>query len=173
MNKPGEKERVRVTGPHLLPPLVASRSVPVVAGWREMWARGFTLIELVIIMGILSVAAVPILGMFIEAGKSTATNLDLQTAIQLAQECSELILAQKRLDIDIYPTYGYAGITDCSALAAKFPINGFTAPPTVTITDPFTDTGCPDATASCKLIQVAAIKNGSTLASISFMVADY
>lgn len=134
---------------------------------------GFTLIELIIVMVLLSVAAVPILGMYIEAAKSSAANLDLQTAIQLVQECSELILAQKRLDTAVYPAYGYAGITDCSALAAKFPFNGFTAPPAITITDPFTDTGCPDVAANCKLIQVNAIKNGSTLASMSFMVANY
>lgn len=138
--------------------------------------KGFTLIELIITMGVVSVAAVPILGMFINAGKSIATNLDVQTAVQLVQECSELILAQKRLDAVLYPLYGYANITDCSALAAKFPFNGFTAAPTVTITDPFdnnADAGCPDKKAFCKLIQVDAIKNGSTLASMSFMVTDY
>lgn len=138
--------------------------------------KGITLIELIIVIGILSIAAVPILGLFIQAGKSTATNLDLQTAVQLVQECSELILAQKRLDVVLYPLYGYANITDCSALDPKFPFNGFTAAPTVTITDPFdnnANAGCPDKKADCKLIQVDAIKNGSTLASLSFMVADY
>ena len=142
----------------------------------ERLVKGVTLIELIIVIGVLSAAAVPILGMFINAGKSTATNLDVQTAVQLVQECSELILAQKRLDIVLYPLYGYANITDCSALAAKFPFNGFTAAPTVTITDPFdnnANAGCPDKKAFCKLIQVDAIKNGSTLASMSFMVADY
>jgi len=134
---------------------------------------GFTLIELVIVMVLLSIAVVPILSMYTEAAKSSAVNLDLQTATQLVQECSELILAQKRLDTSVYPAYGYAGITDCSALSAKFPFNGFTAPPTITITDPFTDTGCPAVTASCKLIQIDAIKNGSILASMSFMVANY
>ncbi|MCK4951259.1 MAG: type II secretion system protein [Gammaproteobacteria bacterium] len=128
--------------------------------------RGFTLIELIIVIAIMSVAALPILGMFIESAKTIETNLDIQTATRLAEECGELILAQKRNEQVVY---GYANIdTDCTALT--YPYNGFSAP-TVTITDPFSGSGCP-ATASCKLIQVDAIKNSVTLSSITFMLAD-
>ena len=119
---------------------------------RRHTFRGFTLIELVVVIGMISVAARPILGLFIESAKSIESNYDIQTATQLVQECAEHMLAEKRTRVVAYASLS----TDCTALT--YPFNGFPAP-TVTITDPYDVTGvagCP-ATASCKLVQIDAI----------------
>lgn len=131
---------------------------------RRHTFRGFTLMELVIVIGIISVAALPILGMFIESAKSIESNYDIQTATQLAQECAEHLLAEKRTRAVAYASLS----TDCTALT--YPFNGFSAP-TVTITDPYSGAGCP-ATATCKLVQIDAIKNSVSLSSVTFMLAD-
>jgi type II secretory pathway pseudopilin PulG len=108
---------------------------------------GFSLIELVIIIVVVSVAAVGLLSLWTGIGRSAGQSEETQTATQLAQECAEHILAQKRVN----PTVGYDNITTtvCNGLPA---FTGYTRSVTLT---PTTASPCPVATAGqCQLVRV-------------------
>lgn len=60
--------------------------------------RGFSLIEVVIIMVLISVGALGLNSMLGTSMASLNTNEDLQKATQYAQECAERVLAQRRND---------------------------------------------------------------------------
>ena len=57
---------------------------------------GFTLIEMVLVIVIISVASVPLFGLFSRAATSLLINEKTQTAAQLAQEQAEFLLAIRR-----------------------------------------------------------------------------
>ena len=58
--------------------------------------NGFTLIEMVLVIIIISIASVPLFGMFSQAASSLLVNEKSQTAAQLAQEQAEFLLAVRR-----------------------------------------------------------------------------
>ena len=125
-------------------------------------ARGFSLIELLVIIILLSIASVSLVSMFGQLGGNLAVNHDINASAQMAQECAEYLLVQRREN-------GYAmnGITDCSAIAD---FNGNT-PPTVTIDAAYTGAGCPSL-ATCKLITVSGAYDSGG-ATVDFVVVDY
>ena len=59
-------------------------------------AQGFTLIELVVVMLIISGGLLGITSLFSNSVKSLSTNEDLQFAAQAAQQCAERVLALRR-----------------------------------------------------------------------------
>lgn len=123
---------------------------------------GFSLIELVIVIILLSISSVALISVFGQVSGSISINNDIQTGAQLAQECVEHILAARRQS-----GYDLGGITDCSALAA---FNGF-GPPTVSITDPYSGSGCPGG-ALCKLVTInAAYGDGGS--TVTLLLTDY
>lgn len=127
---------------------------------------GFSLIELVAIIVLLSAGAVAIMGLYSGASRTLGSNQDAQIATQLAQECGEHIIAQRRYNA----TVQYAGITGatfCSAALPAPPV-GFTV--TVNITDPYAGAACPG---TCKLAQINVAKAGDTLAGATLMLVDY
>lgn len=76
--------------------------------------KGFSLIELIIIIVVVSIAAVGMLALFGGVGLSLAINEDTQTAAQLGQECSEHILAARR-----NPKIGYSAINNVNAYDSR------------------------------------------------------
>lgn len=126
---------------------------------------GFTLIEVVATMLLLSVGAAGIIGMYGTVGRTLSGNQDMQTAVQLAQECSEYVLAQRRNNAAISFS-GVSGLTFCSAALPV--MTGFTV--TTTITSPYSPAFCPGA---CKLVNIAVAKGADTLAISSLMLVDY
>lgn len=124
--------------------------------------RGFTLIEAVIVILILSIAAVAVLGQFTQASRAWSIDEDLQVATQLVQERMEEMLAARR-------NGGYASV-------AVGTINdtltgGFAAySRTVTVSSV---SGAPCPAASCKQVVVSVSRSGTALASATLLLASY
>lgn len=140
-------------------------------------SRGFTLIELVMIIVLLSVAGTAILGMFGQVGRSLVTNQDTQTGAQAAQACAEQILAFRRSTL---AGYGYANVTvgnNTGACNAGFTaVGGVTAAPTVNVASHSSGSlaACPSATAGdCKLVTITVNSNGLQAANLSVLLVNY
>jgi len=130
---------------------------------------GFTLIELVMAIIVLSLSSVALVRLFGQMGESLDINRDLQAASQMAQECAEHLLAARR-------TYGFAmgGVGDCSTttvnVTALTAFNG-NGPPTVAETNPYAASGCP-VMGSCKLYTITA-NYGVSTSVVTLLVSDY
>lgn len=131
---------------------------------------GFSLLELVLVIILVSLAAVPILGTFNQVGSAIVVNEEMQIATQLVQEQAEQLLADKR-NLGYTTPSLIAGVTATAPLPAPYGLFDRT----VTITDETSASlnGCP-AAATCKLIQVDVnvAGGGRLLASTSFMVVQ-
>lgn len=125
--------------------------------------RGFSLLELIMAIVVVSIGAVAIGAAFAAMSRSLALNEDLQRASQLAQECAEHILARARP-----PRGHYSAVasTDCNGMAAA----GFNR--VVNITAIIPPTPLCDATWSCKRVQVSVSK-GTAAVEVNFMLVQY
>ena len=126
-------------------------------------SRGFSLLELIMAIVVVSIGAVAIGAAFAAMSRSLALNEDLQRASQVAQECAEHILARARP-----PRGHYSAVasTDCNAMAAA----GFNR--VVNITAIVPPTPICDATWSCKRVQVSVSK-GTAAVEVNFMLVQY
>ncbi len=130
---------------------------------------GFSLIELVIIIVVVSIAAVGMLALFGVVGRSLAINEDTQIAAQVAQECAEHIMAVRR-----NPLQGYAAITTtiCDTPPLPAPPAGFTR--TVAVTPLATNPPCTVAAAgTCQQVQVTVTTPTTAPAVLTLMVVNY
>lgn len=130
---------------------------------------GFSLIELVIIIVVVSIAAVGMLALFGIVGRSLAINEDTQIAAQVAQECAEHIMAVRRNPL---PGNGYAAITTtiCDALPAL--PTGFGR--TVVVAPLATNPPCTVAAAgTCQQVQVTVSTPSTANAVLTLMVVNY
>lgn len=127
-----------------------------------MRARGFTLIEAVLVIVILSIASVAVLNQFSQAARAWFVDEDLQTATQLAQERAEGILATRRNGTYAGVAVGVANDTLTGTYA--------TYARTVTVT---AHAGAPCPAVNCKQVVVAVSRAGSPLAAVTFLLADY
>ena len=127
-----------------------------------MRARGFTLIESVLVIVILAFASVAVLTQFSQATRAWFVDEDLQTATQLAQERAEGILATRRngtfADVAV-------GVTN-DTLAG--PYVAFAR--TVTVT---AHAGAPCPAVNCKQVVVAVSRGGTPLAEVTLLLAEY
>ncbi len=122
--------------------------------------QGFTLLELVMVMLVIALASAPILGQFTNVATSLQINEDIQTAVQLAQERAEGILADRR-------TLGYAAVpagTVVENLAGNYA--GYVRTSTVTVIAGGSG-GCA-AGATCKEVIVSVPP-----AEITFILVDF
>ena len=126
---------------------------------------GFTLLELIAVIVIVSLAAVPISGLFSKASLSMLYDQRIQSAIQLSQEQAELILGRRRnqgfvaVVPGIYPeklTGNYAGFNR-----------------TTTITQPTVPPSACPVTALCTRVIVSVDAGTTTLSEITFVLVDY
>jgi len=126
--------------------------------------QGFSLLELVITIVVLGIAAVAILSMFGQAAHSLAINEDIQNAAQLGQSCSEHILATKRRYV-----FGFS-LIDTSICDALPTPSGFTR--SVTVTDPYSGSACPGG-AACKEVHVIIVQGTATMVDIPLLLSRY
>jgi prepilin-type N-terminal cleavage/methylation domain-containing protein len=132
-----------------------------------MRSRGFTLIETMMVLVVLAVAAAGIAGLQGNFFKQQSSMSTLQVKNQLLLECAEQILAIRKYYSDGYFAIASGtsyGTNLCGGLTA---LSGYTVP-TVTITDPYSGAGCPTG-GTCKLVVISE----SGAASITLMLANY
>lgn len=127
-----------------------------------MRAHGFTLIESVLVIVILSIASVAVLNQFSQASRAWFVDEDLQTATQLAQERAEGILATRRNGT--YADVGVGVTTD--TLTGAYAAYARTVTVTAHAASP-----CPAV--NCKQVVVSVSRAGSPLADVTFLLAEY
>jgi len=127
--------------------------------------NGFTLIEMVLVIVIISIASVPLFGMFARAASSLLINEKTQTAVQLAQERAEFLLSIRRNQNFLAPEL--SGNTT-EVLSGNY--SGYTRH--TMITQPPGGPGCPGG-ANCKEVSISIDEGGSTYAEVSFLLVDY
>lgn len=128
---------------------------------------GFTLVESIIVLVLLGIAAVAIVSMQGNIFYGQSGNKDLQVGVQLIQECAEQILATRR-------RAGYTSVTaaTCSALGNY---GGFGAP-SVTLTDGngASVTFCPSASSTCTaVISISLSAGGASLTPVTLQLTKY
>ena len=126
--------------------------------------RGFTLLELIMVIIIVALASIPILGQFSQVSGSLLLDEEIQTAAQLAQERAEGILANRR--DQGYGAVPAGAVTD--VLAGNYA--GYSR--TVTVNEPPAGGGCA-AGASCKEVIVSVNRGAGTLAELTFILVSY
>ncbi len=126
---------------------------------------GFTLIEIILVIVIISVASVPLFGLFSQAGTSMLSNETLQTTIQLAQERAEHLMAVRR-------NQGYSAadisVGQVENLGGNY--TGFIR--TTTIDNTYTGSDCPTG-ATCKKISVDVTESAQTGTEVTFILVNY
>jgi prepilin-type N-terminal cleavage/methylation domain-containing protein len=129
--------------------------------------RGFSLIELIIAIVVVAIAAVAIGSAFAYTSRSLALNEDLLRASQVAQECAEHILSRARPPRGHYAAVAVASPSpECDGIAAA----GFNR--VVNVTAMAAGGALCDAGWSCKRVQVSVTK-GSAAVEINFMIVQY
>ena len=134
--------------------------------------KGFTLIELIIAIVVVAIAAVAIGSAFAYMSRSQVLSTDLQRASQIAQECAEHIVGRGRKPNSYAQVVPVAvNSTICDTLPA--PGGGFTR--TVNIRDEASAgvTGAVCAAGwGCKHVEVTAVR-GSAQVTVNFMLINY
>ena len=137
--------------------------------------RGFTLIELVVVIVVVGVGLVGLTPLLNVAATSLTINETAQQAAQYAQECAERVLAIRRA-----PTFDWAtsintslcnSTTDSPAGQLPPMAAGYARSVRVT-TISGTGSPCPSGTNNCKSVLVTAT-NGALSSSITVMLVDY
>lgn len=143
---------------------------------NRLLCKGFSLIELVAIIVLLSVGATAFLALFGNVSRTLDENQDTQTGIQLVQECAEYIMAFRR---STDPARGYGGIATgtntglCNAVFVA--VAGFTSAPQVDVVahNSASLAACPTAAAnSCKQVDLRINKGGVVMARTTLMLVQ-
>jgi prepilin-type N-terminal cleavage/methylation domain-containing protein len=134
---------------------------------RRLIARGFTILEMVIVLVLMSIAASAVIMMVANVGANQTENTDMQVGTQLLQECGEWIVSNHRRDENFY-TSSLISSTTCYGLTTY---SGFNIP-SVTVTDPYTGAGCP-AGGTCKLASISITKSSATLQPLNLVLVRY
>lgn len=133
--------------------------------------KGFTIIELVIAIVVVAIAAVAIGSAFAYMTRSQVLSSDLQRASQIAQECAEHIVGRGRKPGSYAAVPTALSSTICDTLPA--PGGGFSR--TVSIRDQAT-AGVWGAVCTnpwgCKHVQVSAGR-GAAVVRVDFMLINY
>jgi prepilin-type N-terminal cleavage/methylation domain-containing protein len=124
--------------------------------------RGFTLIEMVISMVIISIAAVALLNAMMNSGRALRLTDRVQVGANLVNECAEYIVSSRRNGTK---TYAQINSTICDFL----PLSGFTR--TVTLAALATS-ACPTG-AACQSVTVSAYEAGALASQGVFMITNY
>jgi prepilin-type N-terminal cleavage/methylation domain-containing protein len=129
-------------------------------------SRGFTLIESIIVLAVLGIAAAGIASMQGNIFSGRSDNRLIEVGTQLMQECAEQVLATRQ---GTGTGTGYDSVTTstCSSLGSY---GGFSAP-SVTVTAD-TSAACPPG-GTCKTVAISVSKSGSSLAPITLELVSY
>jgi prepilin-type N-terminal cleavage/methylation domain-containing protein len=129
--------------------------------------RGFSLIELIIVIVVVSIAVVAIGGAFAFVSRSLALNEDQQRASQLAQECAEHVLSRTRPPRGHFATVAAAAPSaDCNGLNA----GAYTR--VVNVNNMAAGGALCAAGWACKWVQVT-VTRGNVAAEVNFMIVQY
>lgn len=130
-------------------------------------SRGFSLLELIMAIVVVSIGAVAIGAAFAAMSRSLALNEDLQRASQVAQECAEHILSLARPPRGHYAAVPVAaGSALCNGMAAA----GFNR--TVNVSAMAAAAPLCAAGWNCKRVQISVIK-GDAAVEVNFMLVQY
>ncbi len=124
---------------------------------------GFSLLELVMVIIILSMSSIPILGQFTQVASSSLIDLEIQTAAQLAQERAEEILSSRRIQ-------GYTSVpvgVSNEVLTGNY--SGYSRSVVVSLAA----VGECGIGANCKSVVISANRGPSNRAEITFILVDY
>ena len=126
-------------------------------------SSGFTLVESIIVLVVLAIAAVAIVSLQGHIFTGQSGNKDLQVGVQLLQECAEQVLAVRRQS-------GYAAVTTntCSTLGNS---GGFGAP-SVTVTADNAGAACPSG-GTCNKVVITLSKGGASLTPVTLELVSY
>ncbi len=130
---------------------------------RQTRQSGFTLIEAILVILLLSISSVAILSQFSQASKAWFVDEDLQIATQLVQERTEGILALRR------GTAGYAGVavgTINDTLTGSYASYSRSV-----VVSSIAGNPCPAGT--CKQVVIQVSRAGTPLASATLMLVSY
>jgi len=124
--------------------------------------QGFSLIELILLIVLLSILSSVYVQMFSRLGGGLSQSRDLQVAHSMIQECHAYLVQTRR-------SYGYAmnGIADCSGLSG-FQSYGVA---NVTVQASYSGSACPSG-ASCKLFKISVAALAPSYEHVLMMV-DY
>ena len=126
-------------------------------------SKGFTLIETIFVMVLLSIAAVAIINLQGNVFNGQSGNKDLQVGVQLLQECAEQVIAVRRKS-----GFNAVNTSTCSALGNY---GGFGAP-IVTLTSDNTGAACPSG-GTCNKAVITLSKGGSSLTPVTLELVNY
>lgn len=126
---------------------------------------GFSLIELVIVMIVISVGLLGIASLFSNTSSSLSINESLLRTTQYTQECAEQVIATRR-------DLGFASINAnlCDSLTLP---GGFTR--SLNVSAPYsgsTGSPCPSGANNCKDVLIT-VANGSQSSSLTLMLVNY
>lgn len=127
-------------------------------------ARGFSLIELIMIIVVLGIAGAFLTTTFTQLPRSLDVSEGAQTASQLAQQCSERVLARRRAS---GAGLGFTSIASGTCV-------GMPALPGYAVADVVVAAvggACP-VPAACRLVTVTVTRNLITVAQTSFLLVN-
>lgn len=130
--------------------------------------RGFTLVELVLVMIVISVGAVGMTRLFGNMSKSLSANEILQQATQYAQQCAEAVLATQR-------DQGFSWFASNTFSCGNNPTNFTVTTNPVGALYTGTNVGpCPNGV-SCRTVAITARStvNTSLFSSVAILLVDY
>jgi len=139
-------------------------------------SKGFTLLEMIIVIVLMGIAAAAVIGMTNQVVAGSSENSTLQVGGQLLQECGEWILANHRRDKNFYTDVLSVG-TSTNCFSGPGAYGSFSAP-SVTVTDISGDaTYCPTAVggtaAQCKKAVITMTSGSTSLNSMSIIIVKY
>lgn len=128
-------------------------------------ARGFSLIELIIIIVVMAIAAAGVITMNTGIFSGQADNARMETSTALMQECAERILSKKEQSGLSATDLASSSAATALCSSATVTVQGVTyGPPTVTVTDGNAGTSgmsaCPFESADstdCKLVTITLV----------------
>ena len=134
---------------------------------RFAGARGFTLVESIIALVLVALAAATIVSMQGNIFFGQSGNRDLEVGVQLMQECAEQVLATRRQS-------GYSAVTsstcNISSITANIP-SGFNAPGVI-LKDDTNSTVTPCASSTCT-VTISVTKGSTTLTAVTLRLVNY
>lgn len=133
---------------------------------RFVAQKGFTLVETLMVMVVLGIAATIIISLQGNIFQGEAANKDMQIGAQLMHECAEQVLGVRRRS----PSLGYTAVTT-SACSGLGNYGGFGTPVVTLINDSGSNvSAC--ASASCTAT-ITVGKDGSNLTPITLRLIKY
>lgn len=131
--------------------------------------RGFSLVELVIVIVVLAIGVVGIGSAFAYLSRSLALNEELQRGWQIAHECAEHVMGLARKPAG---AYGAVAVGSPSAACDAIPaVAGYSR--TVNVTALPAGGALCSAGWACKRVEIVVQRGGAGIAALNFMLVDY